>query len=96
MRMELIQLVDVRVEEACRPLCEEVATLKLLLAHVGDSMEPTEACTYGCFTPRANVCTLPLPATSMSEVAKDVALDLELHGIHGESSVVLQMEQGSL
>jgi hypothetical protein len=35
MRMELLQLVDVRVEEASRPLREEVAALKLLLAHVG-------------------------------------------------------------
>jgi hypothetical protein len=32
----------------------------------------------------------------MSKVAKAVALDPELEGIHGESSVVLQMEQGSL
>jgi hypothetical protein len=47
MRMELHQLVDVRVEKACRPLREEVATLKLLLACVGDSLEPTEACTSG-------------------------------------------------
>jgi hypothetical protein len=45
MRMELLQLVDVRVEEACRPLREEVATLKLLLARVGDSLEPSKACT---------------------------------------------------
>jgi hypothetical protein len=45
MRMELLQLVDVHVGEACRPLCEEVATLKLLLARIGDSLEPTEACT---------------------------------------------------
>jgi hypothetical protein len=30
MRMELLQLVDVRMEEASRPLREEVATLKLL------------------------------------------------------------------
>jgi hypothetical protein len=39
---------------------------------------------------------LASPTTSMSEVAKAVALDPELEGIHGESSVVLQMEQGSL
>jgi hypothetical protein len=37
--MELLQLVDVRVEEASRPLREEVAALKLLLARVGDSLE---------------------------------------------------------
>jgi hypothetical protein len=47
MRMELLQLVDVHVEVASRPLHEEVATLKLSLARVGDSLEPTKACTYG-------------------------------------------------
>jgi hypothetical protein len=40
-RMDLLQLVDVRVEEASRPLREEVAALKLLLARVGDSLELT-------------------------------------------------------
>jgi hypothetical protein len=45
--MELTQLVATRVEEATRPLREEVASLKLLLAHVGDSLEPTEACSSG-------------------------------------------------
>jgi hypothetical protein len=45
LRMELLQLVDVRVEEASRPLCEELATLKLLLARIGDSSEPVKACT---------------------------------------------------
>jgi hypothetical protein len=45
--MELLQLVDVRVEEASRPLREELATLKLLLACVGDSSKPTKACTSG-------------------------------------------------
>jgi hypothetical protein len=47
MRMQLLQLVDVRVEETTRPLREEVAALKLLFAHVGDSLEPSEACTSG-------------------------------------------------
>jgi hypothetical protein len=45
--MELLQLVDVRVEETSRPLREEVATLKLLLTPVGDSLEPPKACTSG-------------------------------------------------
>jgi hypothetical protein len=45
MRLELLQLVEARVEEASRPLREEVATLKLLLAHVGDSLESSKACT---------------------------------------------------
>jgi hypothetical protein len=39
--MELLQLVDVHVEEASRPLREEVAALKLLLAHAGESLELT-------------------------------------------------------
>jgi hypothetical protein len=39
MRMELLQLVDVHVDETSRPLREEVAALKLLLAHVGDSLD---------------------------------------------------------
>jgi hypothetical protein len=43
MRMELLQLVDVRVEEASRPLREEVAALKLLLERVDVSLEPVEA-----------------------------------------------------
>jgi hypothetical protein len=43
--MELLQLVDARVEEASHPLREEVATLKLLLARVGDSLESFKACT---------------------------------------------------
>jgi hypothetical protein len=41
MRMELLHLVDVRVEEASCPLREEVAALKLLLARVGESSELT-------------------------------------------------------
>ena len=41
--MEVLQLV----EEASRPLREEVAALKLVLARVGDSLESTEACTSG-------------------------------------------------
>jgi hypothetical protein len=45
MRMELIQLVDVRVEEVSRPLREEVATLKLLLARVSVPLDLTEECT---------------------------------------------------
>jgi hypothetical protein len=42
--MELLQLVDVRVEEVSRPLREEVAALKLLLARVGHSFEPVVVC----------------------------------------------------
>jgi hypothetical protein len=134
--MELLQLVDVRVEEASRPLREEVATLKLLLAHagvslesmvvctpgapglvfaqdsflldsseqlaahVGDSLEPepTEACTYSCFSARASLCTLPVASMiKVTEVAApDPQIMPELLGQSGESSVVLPMELGSL
>ena len=45
--MELAQLVANRVEEASRPLREEVASLKLLLARVVDALEPAEACSSG-------------------------------------------------
>ena len=44
LRMEFLQLVAVRIEEVARPLREEVATLKLLLAHVGVSLEPAKSC----------------------------------------------------
>jgi hypothetical protein len=41
--MQLLQLVDVRVEEASRPLHDEVAALMLLLARAGDSLEPSRS-----------------------------------------------------
>jgi hypothetical protein len=44
LRMELSQLVADRIEEASRPLREEVASLKLLLARAGDSLELSDAC----------------------------------------------------
>jgi hypothetical protein len=99
MRMELLQLVDVRVEEASSPLREEVAALKLMLARVGDSLEPIEACTYGCFSPRASLSTSSLHAASIeaSEVAApDLQIMPVLQGLHGESSVMLPMELVSL
>lgn len=43
MRLELLQLVEVRIEVVARPLREEVATLKRLLAHDGVALEPTDA-----------------------------------------------------
>jgi hypothetical protein len=45
--MEVDQLVANRVEEAARPLRDEVTSLKLLLARAGASLEPTEACSSG-------------------------------------------------
>jgi hypothetical protein len=50
--MELLQLVDICVEEAPRPLREEVARLKMLLARVGDSLELIGACTSDGLAPK--------------------------------------------
>jgi hypothetical protein len=61
--MELLQLIDVRVEEASRPLREEVATLKLLLARAGDSVEPTEECTSGGLGVAPKRASIPLEST---------------------------------
>jgi hypothetical protein len=63
MRMELLQLVDVRVEEASRPLREEVANLKLLLARIGDSLASLEACTRGGLGLVSTQASLPLDST---------------------------------
>lgn len=43
LRMELLQLVADRIEEVSRPLREEVAAFKLLLAHVTDSLERADS-----------------------------------------------------
>jgi hypothetical protein len=40
-------LVANHIEDASRPVCEEVASLKLLLAPVGVSLEQIEACSSG-------------------------------------------------
>jgi precorrin-6B methylase 1 len=45
--MECSQLVVNRVEDASRPLREEVASLNLLLARIGMSLEPMEVCSSG-------------------------------------------------
>jgi hypothetical protein len=66
MRMELVQLVNVRVEEASRPLREEVATLKLLLAHVGESSELTGG--LGLIPVQASP---PLDSTEKSSVVEE-------------------------
>jgi hypothetical protein len=86
--MELLQLVDVRVEEASRPLREEVANLKLLLAHVTGSLERAsgesaeqessvveEDCSFGCFSPRVRPCSSPhrdVPVAYESEDADEI------------------------
>jgi hypothetical protein len=61
MRMELLQIVGIRVEEASRPLREEVAWLKLLLTRVGDSLEPIKACTSDGLAPKQ--ASFPLDST---------------------------------
>jgi hypothetical protein len=71
--MELLQLVDVRVEEVSRPLRAEVATLKLLLAHVGVSLEPTHAHTVdglGLASPQA-LCPLDSTEQKWSVVEEE-------------------------
>jgi hypothetical protein len=67
MRMQLLQLVDVRVEEVSRPLREEVAALKLLLVRAGDSLEPTEACTSGVLGIALAQASLLLDSTQVEE-----------------------------
>jgi hypothetical protein len=84
--MELLQLVDVRVEEASRPFREEVVNLKLLLAYVTRSLERTfgesveqespvveEECSFGCFSPRARVrpCLSPHRDVPVAYVNED-------------------------
>lgn len=87
MRMELLQLVDVRVEETSRPLREEVAALKLLLACAGVSVEPTEACpSVGLGLAKAQASV----ALDSSEQKSSVVEEEHLHGCfspHGPSSL---------
>jgi hypothetical protein len=59
MRMELLQLIKVCVEEASRPLYEEVAALKLLLERVGDSLESSEGFTHGGLGPISAQASIP-------------------------------------
>jgi hypothetical protein len=75
--MELLQLVDVRVEEASRPLREEVATLKLLLARVGDSLETPKACTSSGLELAPAHASSPLDSI---EQKSSVAKEEHLHG----------------
>jgi hypothetical protein len=75
--MQLLQLVDARVEEASRPLRDEVAALKLLLARVGVSLEPTGACTYGDTGLALAQASLPLDSTEQKSF---VVEEDHLHG----------------
>ena len=47
LRMELHRPIADSIEEASRPLREEVAALKLLLARAGDALKPVVACDPG-------------------------------------------------
>jgi hypothetical protein len=74
--MELLQLVDVRVEEASRPLRAELEMLKLLLARAGDSLEPTKACTSG--GPKLTPAQASFPHDSTEQ--KSVVEEDDLYG----------------
>jgi hypothetical protein len=79
--MELLQLVDVRVEEASRPLREEVAALKLLLAHVGESSELTGG--MGLDPVQASL-SLDSTEQKSSVVEEFVVEESVVEGEHGE------------
>jgi hypothetical protein len=63
--MELSQLVANRVEEALRPLRDEVESLKLLLAHDGVSLEPIEASSSGGLELATAHVSFPLGSAEM-------------------------------
>jgi hypothetical protein len=62
--MEILKLVNVHIEEASRPLREEVANFKLLLACLGDSLESLKACTRGGLGLISMPASLPLDSTN--------------------------------
>jgi hypothetical protein len=90
--MKLLQLVDVRVEEASRPFREVVVNLKLLLAYVTRSLERTfgesveqespvveEECNFGCFSPRVRPCLSPhrdVPVAYVNEDADEIMVPM--------------------
>jgi hypothetical protein len=69
--MELLQLVDIRVEEATRFLREEAASLKLLLVRVGDSLEPIEAYNSGSVELIFTQASFPLDSIEKAMVEED-------------------------
>jgi hypothetical protein len=88
LRTELLQMVVERIEEVSRPLLEEVAAIKLLLARVTGSLKRTfdesveqesfvvgEECIFGSFSPRARSCPSPhrdVPIACESEHADEI------------------------
>jgi hypothetical protein len=87
--LELAQLVANRVEEVSRPLREEVASLKMLLAHAGVSLEPTEACSSDGQELAAVKASLPL--SSEEQKSSVVEITPELHELCGNLSVVPEL-----
>lgn len=81
MRVELAQLVANHVEEMSRPLREEMASLKLLLARVGVPLEPMGSCSMQA--------SFPLGSAELKSSV--VEITLELHELCGESFVVAQL-----
>ncbi|KAK1617757.1 hypothetical protein QYE76_023274 [Lolium multiflorum] len=89
MRMELAQLVANLVEEASRPLHEEVASLKLMLARVGVSLEPPEACSSDGQEIATVQALFPLGSAGLNSSVVEITQDL--HEVCGDSSVVLEL-----
>ncbi|KAK1617775.1 hypothetical protein QYE76_023292 [Lolium multiflorum] len=89
MRMELAQLVANLVEEASRPLREEVASLKLMLARVGVSLEPPEACSSDGQEIATVQALFPLGSAGLNSSVVEITQDL--HEVCGDSSVVLEL-----
>jgi hypothetical protein len=87
--MELAQYVANRVEEASHPLREEVASLKLMLARVGVSLEPPEACSSDGKEIATVQALLPLGSAGLNSSV--VEITQELHEVCGDSSVVLEL-----
>jgi hypothetical protein len=84
--MELAQLVANRVEDASRPLHEEVVGLKLLLARVGVSLEPTTSGEKE-FAP----VQVSFPLDSVEMKSSVVEITPELHELSGDSSLVSKL-----
>jgi hypothetical protein len=61
--MELLQLVANHIEEVSRPLRDEVASLKLLLVRIGDSLGSSEACTSCGLGLAPSLASFPLDST---------------------------------
>jgi hypothetical protein len=87
--LELAQLVANRVEEASRPLREEVASFKLLLARVGVSLESTEACSSG--GQDLAIMQASFPLSSAEQKSSVVEVTPELHELCVDSSVVPEL-----